>query len=81
MEERSESGGFVRASLAERILGSLPALTRFVRRRMGADLATRESASDIVQSTCRELLRSASTFEDRGGLLSRRAPEDGAFPR
>lgn len=55
-----------RASLAERILGSLPGLTRFVRRRMGADLAARESASDIVQSTCRELLRAGSSFEDRG---------------
>jgi RNA polymerase sigma factor (sigma-70 family) len=33
---------------------------------MGADLSLRESASDIVQSTCRELLRGASSFEDRG---------------
>ncbi len=55
-----------RTSLAERILGSLPGLTRFVRRRMGPELASRESASDIVQSTCRELLRGASSFEDRG---------------
>ncbi|MBI5362503.1 MAG: sigma-70 family RNA polymerase sigma factor [Planctomycetes bacterium] len=55
-----------RVSLAERILGSLPGLTRFVRRRMGPDLAARESASDIVQSTCRELLRAGSSFEDRG---------------
>jgi len=55
-----------RPSLAERILGSLPGLTHFVRRRMGPDLAARESASDIVQSTCRELLRAASRFEDRG---------------
>lgn len=60
--ERSRS----RAALAERILGYLPGLTRFVRRRMGPDLAARESASDIVQSTCRELLRAASSFEDRG---------------
>ena len=52
--------------LRERILSSLPGLTRFVRRRMGGDLALRESASDIVQSTCRELLRGASSFEDRG---------------
>jgi len=54
------------ASLTERLLASLPTLTRFVRRRMGPELAARESASDIVQSTCRELLRSASSFEDRG---------------
>ena len=53
-------------SLRARILQTLPVLTRFVRRRMGPDLAARESASDIVQSTCRELLRSASNFEDRG---------------
>lgn len=49
-----------------RILQALPILTRFVRRRMGPDLSARESASDIVQSTCRELLKSASRFEDRG---------------
>jgi len=66
MEETDEVRRAPRSSLAERILGSLPGLTRFVRRRMGADLSARESASDIVQSTCRELLRSASTFEDRG---------------
>jgi RNA polymerase sigma factor (sigma-70 family) len=56
----------VRPSLAERIRDSLPGLTRFVRRRMGTELASRESVSDIVQSTCRELLRSVSRFEDRG---------------
>ncbi len=55
-----------RDALAQRILDCLPGLTRFVRRRMGPDLAGRESAADIVQSTCRELLRSASNFEDRG---------------
>jgi RNA polymerase sigma factor (sigma-70 family) len=46
-----------RPSLATRLLAHLPALERFVRRRMGADLASRESASDIVQSTVREVLR------------------------
>jgi RNA polymerase sigma factor (sigma-70 family) len=66
MGDSDEPKSASRAPLAERLLGSLPALTRFVRRRMGADLAARESASDIVQSTCRELLRGASTFEDRG---------------
>jgi RNA polymerase sigma factor (sigma-70 family) len=66
------------ASLAERILGSLPGLTRFVRRRMGAELAARESASDIVQSTCRELLRAASSFEDRGDASFRRWVEAAA---
>lgn len=66
MVENDDAIHSPRASLGERILGSLPGLTHFVRRRMGADLAARESASDIVQSTCRELLRSASNFEDRG---------------
>ena len=55
-----------RTALVERILANLPGLTRFVRRRMGPELSARESASDIVQSTCRELLRSASSFEERG---------------
>lgn len=51
--------------LAERIARSLPALARYVRRRMGPELQAHESASDIVQSTARELLRSGR-FEDRG---------------
>lgn len=66
MDSRPEPGPPARALLAERILGALPVLTRFVRRRMGPGLAARESASDIVQSTCRELLRSASRFEFQG---------------
>jgi len=53
-------------AFAERLLASLPGLTRFVRRQMGPDLRARESASDIVQSTCREVLRSATRFEDQG---------------
>lgn len=60
-ESRSPSTG-----LAARIVASLPGLTRFVRRRMGPELRARESASDIVQSTCRELLRAGSSFEDQG---------------
>ena len=55
-----------RTSLGQRLLESLPGLTRFVRRRMGPELAARESASDIVQSTCRELLRGAAGYEERG---------------
>ncbi len=52
-------------SLAERLARGLPALGRYVRRRMGAELRERESASDIVQSTVREVLRSGR-FDDRG---------------
>jgi RNA polymerase sigma factor (sigma-70 family) len=66
MVDPGEASRTPRPSLAERIIASLPGLTRFVRRRMGPELAARESASDIVQSTCRELLRGAATFEDRG---------------
>lgn len=66
MKDPDDASRAARPSLAERILGSLPGLTRFVRRRMGPELLSRESASDIVQSTCRELLRGASNFEDRG---------------
>jgi RNA polymerase sigma-70 factor (ECF subfamily) len=65
MERSPVPGSTPRVPLAERLLWSLPGLTRFVRRRMGPDLAARESASDIVQSTCRELLRSTSGFEYR----------------
>src|SRR5262245_37570914 len=54
------------AGLAERILGSLTGLTSFVRRRLGPDLAGRESASDIVPSTSRQLLRGGAQFEDQG---------------
>lgn len=66
MSAPREPGELPRVSLGERILASLPGLTRFVRRRMGPELASRESASDIVQSTCRELLRGASGYEDHG---------------
>jgi len=66
MSTSGETEGPTPASLGERILASLPGLTRFVRRRMGPELCSRESASDIVQSTCRELLRSASGYEERG---------------
>lgn len=52
--------------LAERILTSLPGLTRFVRREMSPGMLARESASDIVQSTFRSLLVGGSTFQDRG---------------
>lgn len=52
-------------SLIERILARLPDLSRFVGRRLGPELRQRESASDIVQSTVRELLASGR-FEDRG---------------
>jgi RNA polymerase sigma-70 factor (ECF subfamily) len=40
------------------LLGQLvPDLRGFLRRRMGAELAARESSSDLVQSVCREVLQ------------------------
>jgi RNA polymerase sigma-70 factor (ECF subfamily) len=53
-------------AFAERLLAHLPGLTKFVRKRMGPELRSHESASDIVQSTYRELLRGAARFEDQG---------------
>lgn len=58
--------GTARSSLPERILATLPGLTRFVRDRMGPNLRARESASDIVQSTIRSVLQSQAAFEDCG---------------
>lgn len=55
-----------RASLGELLARHLPALRAFVRLRMSADLRLRESASDLVQSTCRELLEAFEELEDRG---------------
>ena len=40
----------------------LPKLRAFVRLRMGRDLRAKESASDLVQSTCREVLEHAGRF-------------------
>ena len=51
----------------ERLLSrELPGLRAYVRLRAGAVLRERESASDLVQSTCREVLGSLEAF-DHGG--------------
>lgn len=51
----------------ERLLGdSLPALRAYVRARLGPMLAAHESASDVVQSVCRELLVERHDLEYRG---------------
>ena len=44
----------------------LPALRAFVRLRAGRRVAEHESASDLVQSVCRELLTSAERFRYEG---------------
>jgi len=60
-----------RAKLAARIARILPELERHVSRRMGPELRVKESVSDIVQSTARELL-DAQRYEDRGEESLRR---------
>lgn len=45
---------------------NLPALRAWVRLRCGPVLRARESASDIVQSVCREVLQGLDRFEWRG---------------
>ncbi len=44
----------------------LPRLRAFVRLRMGKALSAKESASDIVQSSCREVLENAGKFRYQG---------------
>lgn len=43
----------------------LPRLRAFVRLRMGRELRRKESASDLVQSACREVLRQIDRYEHR----------------
>lgn len=54
-----------RASLERLLEAQLPALRAFVRLRMGS-LRRREESSDVLQSTCRQVLQSLGTFEYRG---------------
>jgi len=48
----------------------LPGLRAFVRARLGPELRAQESASDVVQSTCREILGARERFQH---------PNPGAF--
>jgi RNA polymerase sigma-70 factor (ECF subfamily) len=48
----------------------LPGLRAFVRARLGPELRAQESASDVVQSTCREILGARERFQH---------PSPGAF--
>lgn len=50
----------------------LPGLRAYVRGRMGAELRARESVSDVVQSTCREILEGAGNFVHPGASAFRR---------
>ncbi len=55
--------------LLERHLGDVQA---YVRRNMGADLARKEAAEDLVQSICREALQSRGRFRYEGEAAFRR---------
>jgi RNA polymerase sigma-70 factor (ECF subfamily) len=55
-----------RQAVGELLARHLPALRVFVRLQIGPVLRLRESASDLVQSACRELLEHLDGFEYRG---------------
>ena len=44
----------------------LPQLSAYLRLRMGRELRTKESVSDLVQSACREVLQHRDRFQHRG---------------
>ncbi len=54
------------AALEKLLHRYLPGLHAFVRLRTGGVLRERESASDLVQSTCREILEHLDRFQFRG---------------
>ena len=51
---------------------NLPALRAFVRLRSGRTLRARESTSDLVQSTCRDLLQHMDRYQHQGESNFRR---------
>jgi RNA polymerase sigma factor, sigma-70 family len=53
-------------ALKELVVRHVPALRGYVRLKMGGALREHESASDVVQSVCREVLGDLSGFEYRG---------------
>ena len=59
------SGGS-RKAIAVLMGHQLPALQAFLRVRMGPGLSARESAEDLAQSVCREMLQDLDQFEYRG---------------
>lgn len=60
------------SGLEELIVECLPELRGFVGRRMGPAVRAREAVSDVVQSTCRELLAHRERFRWREGEGFRR---------
>jgi RNA polymerase sigma-70 factor (ECF subfamily) len=53
------------AAVAELLERNLPRLRAFVRLRMGEQLRAQESASDLVQSACREVLQHMDRYQYR----------------
>jgi RNA polymerase sigma-70 factor (ECF subfamily) len=68
--ERARAGD--QRALDELVVEHLPALRAFIRVRAGAALRQRESCSDLVQSTCREVLVDLPSFEYRDEAALRR---------
>lgn len=54
------------AAIDELLAENLPALRAFVRLRMGPTLRAKESAGDVVQSCCREILEHLDRYRVRG---------------
>lgn len=61
-QERREAPPQRRHALTALFVEQLPRLARFVRTRFGTVMRTKESASDIAQSACREALERWSQF-------------------
>lgn len=61
-ERLAAARGGDRAALGELLTPHLPGLHAFVRARLGGALARRESATDVVQSMCGDVLRDLHAF-------------------
>jgi RNA polymerase sigma-70 factor (ECF subfamily) len=60
-----------RGDLERLVADNLPQLREFVRKRAGARVLTRESASDVVQSACRAVLEAAAGIQWQGDAAFR----------
>jgi RNA polymerase sigma-70 factor (ECF subfamily) len=66
---RAQAGD--RAALEELLQSHLPSLEAYVRLRVGRAFGPREAVSDLVQSTCRDLLERADDFRHGDELAFR----------
>lgn len=60
-----------RAALEELLVRQMPGLEAYLRLRMGPMLRAKESASDLAQSLCRQVLGDLTRFEYRGDAAFR----------